>query len=110
MNRAAFRQLMAQAHRLTAQQRAQLQSRLQETAPSQPNQVIEGLEQRVQHNPQCPHCDGEYIIRHGREQGIQRYRCKECGKTFRVRPPARRSRGCATKTNGRPTISAWRKA
>ena len=84
MNRATFRQLMEQVSSLTVKQRAQLQSHLQETVPSQPNKVIEGLEQRVQHKPQCPHCDGEYIIRHGRERGIQRYRCKGCKKTFRA--------------------------
>lgn len=31
----------------------------------------------------CPHCDGVRIIRHGHTaRHIQRFRCKECGKTF----------------------------
>lgn len=30
----------------------------------------------------CPHCKGERVSRHGRSNGLQRYRCGTCGKTF----------------------------
>ncbi|MGE0970624.1 IS1595 family transposase [Klebsiella sp. WOUb02] len=30
----------------------------------------------------CPHCHSEKAIRWGRDSDIQRYRCKDCGKTF----------------------------
>lgn len=31
----------------------------------------------------CPHCKGRHIVRFGHsQQGAQRYRCKDCGKTF----------------------------
>ncbi len=30
----------------------------------------------------CPHCDGAKVNKHGMEFGSQRYRCKDCGKTF----------------------------
>ena len=30
----------------------------------------------------CPICGGKKYIKHGSYKGIQRYKCKECGKTF----------------------------
>ena len=30
----------------------------------------------------CPICDGKKYIKHGSYKAIQRYKCKECGKTF----------------------------
>ncbi len=30
----------------------------------------------------CPHCESERTIRHGHANGLQRYRCRVCGKTF----------------------------
>jgi len=30
----------------------------------------------------CPHCNCKYIVRYGKYNGIQRYKCKDCGKTF----------------------------
>jgi transposase-like protein len=31
----------------------------------------------------CPHCGGIHVIRHGHcKDGSQRYRCRDCGKTF----------------------------
>jgi len=32
--------------------------------------------------PVCPHCNSAVIYRHGRANGLQRYRCRSCGKTF----------------------------
>jgi transposase-like protein len=33
-------------------------------------------------NPPCPHCGSGNITRFGQKQGRQRYRCKECRKTY----------------------------
>ena len=30
----------------------------------------------------CPHCRSEHVIRHGHGNGLQRYRCKDCRRTF----------------------------
>ncbi len=30
----------------------------------------------------CPHCEAKRVSRHGRANGLQRYRCGTCGKTF----------------------------
>lgn len=32
----------------------------------------------------CPHCKSPAFIKYGKEEGIQRYRCKSCNKTFRA--------------------------
>ena len=32
--------------------------------------------------PKCPHCGHEQLHRHGQSDGLQRYRCRACGKTF----------------------------
>ncbi len=41
--------------------------------------VIEG---RVGDMPACPHCATGRVIKHGTANGLQRYRCRGCGKTF----------------------------
>ncbi len=32
--------------------------------------------------PKCPHCHSCLINRHGKAEAMQRYRCKNCTKTF----------------------------
>jgi len=40
------------------------------------------VEERLQVLRFCPHCSGAHIVRHGTAHGLQRYRCRGCGKTF----------------------------
>ncbi|AXA94427.1 IS1595 family transposase [Massilia sp. YMA4] len=40
------------------------------------------IEARGQRTRRCPHCQGERLYRHGVFYGLQRYRCRECGKSF----------------------------
>ncbi|OEE14826.1 transposase [Vibrio cyclitrophicus ZF207] len=44
--------------------------------------IIKELEQRVVEHPECPHCHSSLINRHVKVNGMQRYRCKNCLKTF----------------------------
>lgn len=30
----------------------------------------------------CPHCDGKHVVRNGSASGLQRYKCRGCGRTF----------------------------
>src|SRR4051812_29897012 len=32
--------------------------------------------------PACAHCDSAHVIGHGRYKQRQRYKCKDCGRTF----------------------------
>lgn len=34
------------------------------------------------HKRHCPHCQGHMVFANGRNKGVQRFRCKECGKNF----------------------------
>lgn len=34
----------------------------------------------------CRHCQSQNVIRHGRVKEVQRYRCHDCGRTFRQNP------------------------
>ncbi len=30
----------------------------------------------------CPHCGGSHYYRFGKDHGTQRFKCKDCGRTF----------------------------
>jgi transposase-like protein len=34
------------------------------------------------HKKHCPHCKSQSIVANGKNKGVQRFRCKECGKNF----------------------------
>lgn len=40
------------------------------------------VEERLQVLRACPHCAGMHVVRNGMARGLQRYRCRDCGKTF----------------------------
>ncbi len=41
--------------------------------------VVEG---RFAAGASCPHCCSQRVYRHGQANGLQRYRCRECRRTF----------------------------
>lgn len=41
--------------------------------------VVEG---RLAQVPTCPHCATERVVKNGSARGLQRYKCRGCGKTF----------------------------
>jgi transposase-like protein len=47
------------------------------------DEVQRQLEQRVEDNPRCPHCQSRRIEGWGRERnGLKRSRCRDCQRTF----------------------------
>lgn len=40
------------------------------------------VESRFASAATCPHCKAERVVRHGHANGLQRYRCRACHKTF----------------------------
>jgi len=40
------------------------------------------VDDRFDGMPACPHCAAGRVIKHGTANGLQRYRCRGCGKTF----------------------------
>lgn len=75
-----FHKLVAQLTELTDSQSTYVERLLKGTDPS--SHIIRDLEQRLVDNPECPHCHSSLINRHGKVNGMQRYRCKNCLKTF----------------------------
>jgi transposase-like protein len=42
----------------------------------------ESREQRYSNGVACLHCGSTSVIKHGKKNDVQRFRCKDCGKTF----------------------------
>jgi ribosomal protein L37AE/L43A len=47
----------------------------------------------------CPRCQGKQLYRHGTKSGLQRFRCRACGRTFNSLTGTR-WHACATRING----------
>jgi len=76
-----LKSLLAKVRQLTAGQRAKLQSAL-----AQPDDRAQVLALVDAHPggaaPACPHCQAARVVRSGQANGLQRYKCRGCGKTF----------------------------
>ncbi|WP_435520679.1 transposase, partial [Alteromonas mediterranea] len=77
---AQFTKLIAELEHLTDSQTRYVEKLLKGT--DSVSQLITELEERMVENPECPHCHSSLINRHGKVNQMQRYRCKNCGKTF----------------------------
>ena len=70
---AALRQLTPVPRKVVAAELAALDAQPVSTV------IVEG---RFAVAAACPHCKAERVSRHGHANGLQRYRCGTCGKTF----------------------------
>ena len=75
-----FDQMLSQLDTLSAKQRHSLIEWLH--CPEEIPDIVEHLEQSLHDHLSCPHCEHDKIHRWGMSQGIQRYRCCGCHKTF----------------------------
>lgn len=66
--------------RLSAVQRRELLQLLQ--AQPAEARVLSMVESRLDATRVCPRCHGHSVIRNGHADGLQRYKCRDCGKTF----------------------------
>ncbi|WP_341675583.1 IS1595 family transposase [Niveibacterium sp. SC-1] len=67
-------------NRLTAAQREQLRQRLESVASL--DEVSAALQRRRSSHPGCPHCRSLGVVRNGHADGLQRYRCRTCRRSF----------------------------
>lgn len=80
MKTVMFEQLLKGVGQLSPRQRSRLSDALQHAGcASEPAAYIE---RHFESAPRCPHCRHEQVVRHGHANGLQRYRCRACGKTF----------------------------
>jgi transposase-like protein len=76
----AFKQLLERLSKLTRRQRCSL---LETLCPMvRGEQVAEVIEQAAAARLAFPDCQAKQLHRHGRANGLQRYRCRACGRTF----------------------------
>lgn len=81
MNAETFNGLIKQVPRLTLRQRALLRKRLDELDDQQQGLAV--IESQSATQPRCcPHCQGTALDLHGQVNGLQRYRCQACQRTF----------------------------
>ncbi len=78
MKTSEFQTWLEQLPRLSRGQAEQVRRRLGETPP--PAQAVQWLE--YLHEPRCPACQGAQYYRWGHQAGLQRFRCRACGRTF----------------------------
>ena len=80
MDTRQMKQLFALVDGLAATQRRELVRRLQ--TASQPEQVLEMVESHLDGPARCPHCQCGKLVRNGHADGLQRYKCRGCSRTF----------------------------
>src|SRR6185369_5053569 len=64
---------------LTSSQRRELMSELQVTEGRAASVGI--IEDRGRQGG-CPHCGNQKVVCNGNADGLQRYKCRQCGRTF----------------------------
>ena len=74
----AFKRFLSQIDQLTEEQVKKLQNQLNQENSLK---VIKSISRKVEH---CPHCGGLSFYRWGIRSKVQRYKCKECKRTFNV--------------------------
>jgi len=75
-----FKRLLARVGELTPRQRRAMAEALAERTPL--NEVAEAVNGRLGDRAECPRCGGADVRRWGQEGGVQRFRCRGCGRTF----------------------------
>lgn len=75
-----MKRLLSLMKQLTFNQRAKVRDELFRQSAS--SEVVQVIEARVSEHPQCPHCQATRVVRNGQADGLQRYKCRGCGKTF----------------------------
>jgi transposase-like protein len=79
MRQREFRTLLGSIGRLTARQREAVQAALETGDEESVAAVIHEL---ASQGSACPHCGAEQVIRWGSSNGLPRWRCKACRRTF----------------------------
>jgi transposase-like protein len=80
MKAAELKRLLISMTRLSSGQRAEVLAALD--AGGQDEEVRLLLESHLVEQRACPHCQASWIVRNGSASGLQRYKCRACGRTF----------------------------
>ena len=80
MDHSKFQKLLSDLGWLNPAQKQQVMDVI--LGESQASASLTAIEARVASSRQCPHCNTPGAISHGMRQGMRRYKCKACRKTF----------------------------
>lgn len=80
MEASRFETLLTYIDELTRGQCAHALERL--TTIYNQGRAVDIIEEAVAGKLHCPHCQGSALYRHGSKNGLQRFRCRTCGRTF----------------------------
>lgn len=80
MERRGFQKLLAAVSALSPRQRERLCAEL--LTPKSAGEASRVVADRVKDGAHCPSCGSTHTRRWGLRQGLQRFRCKDCGRTF----------------------------
>lgn len=80
MRRHEFNVVFRAIEEMSWSQRRQLATRLKTVQAAEETHRI--VEERLQWLATCPRCCGAHVVRNGQARGLQRYRCRDCGRTF----------------------------
>lgn len=75
-----WKQWLERLHELSPRQRQVLAAQLQ--TPDERERVLAQIDLANEAKPMCPHCEAARVVRNGQADGLQRYKCRACGKTF----------------------------
>lgn len=80
MDTTTYRSWLSQVDLLTPEQRDEVIAVLH--GRSAKVEVVAAIENRTPDNRSCPHCGTNGAVKRGQSNGLQRFRCRGCGKTF----------------------------
>src|SRR6476469_6761318 len=80
MHATGFKRFLKKIATLSKRQRLALTAALRPAIGM--DRAADVLEQAAAARRACPSCSSERMYRHGHAHGLQRYRCRSCGKTF----------------------------
>lgn len=81
MNKKNFSDFLSKINSLTKEQKAHVISVLDVSQDNQPN-AADIIDKEFSQKPVCPSCSSENVHKYGIVNNLQRYRCKQCKRTF----------------------------
>jgi transposase-like protein len=87
----SFEALLAGTAKLSPEQREQLRLAL-DAGASDEDAVLAALDGRIGPERRCPHCQSVGAQKRGKANGLMRYRCTACGKSFNALTGSRLAR------------------
>jgi len=77
-----YQEVLALAKTLSKEEQLQLVVSLTQPQSSDINVFRGRCNALINKQESCPHCGGKHYIRFGQMRGSQRFKCKDCGRTF----------------------------